>query len=195
MYKQDFEYAGTRLAGTIVRILKSDEPVYVEFVTRDGLCQVCKITEMEKMDHKSMAIHLDDLNTEPVKLGYVNHAGKAVYVMRIPVRRGPNNQGLRRENSTCSGGRSIDQIPKDALRNCIIGRYPTYIKARDSVLTNNDGKAVVLNKSIAFDRHWSIHKDYLVYKDNIVGKCYHNKKRPVLDPGFKYLQEALDEIK
>lgn len=186
MYGKDFAYAHTRITGSIVRLAKSGEPVYVEGVLNNGTCVVSDIRKMQ--DGEPTHVHLDDLNVEPVRLGYVNVAGQAVYLMRVPIRKGPGNQGLRSENSVCSNGQRLLQLPMDALYNCIVGKYPTYIKALAGVGKN---KGVVV-KTIAFSRHWAISGSALMYKNRCVGSCADGK--PVLDESHQYLRESLGEL-
>lgn len=185
MYGKDYGYAGTRITGTIVRLLKDGEPVLVANVLNNGICLVSKICKINDIQE----VHLDELDLTPVKLGYINCAGQAAYLMRIPIRRGPNNQGLRAENSMCNNGRRLFGLPMDALRNCILGKYPSFEKARTSSAVAKDGEV----KCIAFDRHWAIHGKFLMYKNNLVVGSIEGKK-PVLQDRFKHLAESLAEV-
>lgn len=187
MYGKDFAYAGTRIAGTIVRLAKTGEPVSVDHVSANGICGVAPITKIGQLNDY-LEVHLDDLDLTPVSLGYINCAGQAAYIMRIPIRRGPANQGLRQENSVCSNGRRLYGLPMDALRNCILGKYPTFEKAVQGSVTKKDGAV----KCIAFNRHWAIHGKYLLYKNNLVVGTI-EKGKPVLDDKFKHLKESLAE--
>lgn len=186
MYGKDYNYAATRISGTIVRIAKDGEPVLVDNVYHNGICTVSHIGKINQ-DHKE--VHLDELDLTPVKLGYINCAGQAAYLMRVPVRRGPNNQGLRAENSMCNNGRRLFGLPMDALRNCILGRYPSFEKARVSSVGKRDEPP----KCIAFDRHWAVQGNHLLYKNNLIVGRIENKK-PVLDERYKHLRESLSEV-
>lgn len=185
MYGKDYAYADTRLTGTIVRIAKDGEPVFVNAVFNNGICSV---TPIGKLNRDNKEVHLDELDLTPVKLGYINCAGQAAYLMRVPVRRGPGNQGLREGNSKCSNGRRLSNLPMDALRNCILGKYPTFEKARVSSSIKKDEPV----KTIAFNRHWAVQGKLLLYKNNlVVGRI--EGKNPVLDDRYKHLKESLSE--
>src|SRR3546814_19898112 len=75
MYGKDYNYARTRIEGTIVRIRKTNEPVDVQNVSRaNGVCSVSLINDI---DGDVFLTTLDDLHVEPVPLGYVNTDGNA----------------------------------------------------------------------------------------------------------------------
>jgi hypothetical protein len=187
MYGKDFGYANTRVTGTVVRLIKGGEPVLVNTITNSGLCSVTLLENIEAGD--STTVHLDDLNLEPVPLGYVNHNGKAIYLQRIPVRRGPGNQGLNANNCISTGER-LWRFPNKALRQCIMGKYPDFKTAFKSA---NGINKFNLEKSIAFDRHWAVSEERLYYKNNLLVGIIKDGK-PSLLPEFKYLRECLAEI-
>lgn len=193
MYGKDFAYANSRIQGTVVRLKKDNEPVYVQLVNNMGLCSVVAIEgmdqHMEAAPGTSMTIRLDDLNLEPVPLGYVNTGGRALYLQRIPIRRGPGNQGLTQGNCGSTGER-LWRFPNKSLRQCIIGKYPSFDKAVEEakVKTRNGN-----GKLIAFHRHWAVGPDTLYYKNELlVGTIV--KGKPVLDEKFNYLKESLTEL-
>lgn len=185
MYGKDFNYANSRICKTVVRLMKNNEPVYITYVSRDGLCTA---EYLEKINlGQEFFVHLDELNLEPVKLGYVNSQGLVTYLQRVPIRRGPNNQGLRRENCI-SSGQNIFTLPNKALRQCIIGDYPSFanvLAALDKDKTNR--------KSLAFHRHWAVYRGKaLLYKNNLpVGSIVDGVA--VLEDRFKHLKEYLGE--
>lgn len=187
MYGKDFTYAGTRIQESVVRLLKDNEPVMVRNVGNRGQCLVTPIEFIETRD-KDILVHLDDLNLEPVPLGYVNTGGKAIYLQRIPVRRGPGNQGLTQNNCGSTGER-LWRFPSKSLRQCIIGKYPTFDKAvEESKVNMRSG-----HKIIAFHRYWAVGNETLYYKNElVVGAIV--KGKPVLGSSYQYLKEALSEI-
>lgn len=187
MYGVDFAYADSRITKTVVRVTKTDEPVFIHMVHGSGICTVSMLKDMTV--GKTFDIHLDDLNLEPVKLGYINAAGQASYMMRIPVRRGPNNQGLRQENSTCANGRRLFTQPMDAVRNCIMNKYPSYKKALEGTRRTPNK----LPKCIAFSRHWAICDNDLFYKNHLRVGSINGNGKPELTERFMYLKEALEE--
>jgi hypothetical protein len=186
MYGKDYNYARTRIEGTIVRIRKTNEPVHVQNVSRqNGICSVSLITDA---DGKMFPTNLDDLNVEPVPLGYVNNGGNAFYLQRIPNRRGPNNQGLNVRNCMSSGP-LLFEFPTKSLRQCIIGEYPKFDRAYEESNTKNKNGRY---KIIAFHRHWAIKNGVLMYKNKLeVGVVKDGKA--ILSDKFHYLKEALEE--
>lgn len=186
MYGKDFVYAGTRIVDTIVRMCDSGEPVTVLEVGRSsGTCVVMTLTAPEPI-----RVRLDDLDVRPVRLGYVNYSGNAVYLERIPIRRGPNNQGLTPNNCHSSSIR-FSAIPLAAIRQCIMGIYPTF---ENAIIASSGKKRSGALKSIAFDRSWALNgASQLLYKNHrLVGSVKNNE--PVLDKEFSYLKERLMEI-
>lgn len=193
MYGKDFAYANTRIQNSVVRILKTGDPVIVNIVGVNGACSVTNVEDLDNRDldgdNKSFVCHLDDLNLEPVPLGYVNNGGVAIYLQRIPVRRGPGNQGLTTNNCVSSGER-LFRFPNKSLKQCILGKYPLFEKAlEESRALTKVGK----QKIIAFNRYWAVGGDVLFYKNHLaVG--YIKDSKPVLSSQYTYLKEALSEL-
>lgn len=187
MYGKDYPYAQSRIQGTIVRVQKSGEPVYVVLVTGTGHCSVTPI-DKEWGGDESFVIHVDELDLRPVPLGYVNCAGEACYLMRVPLRR-DWKQGLRQENCW-SSGRRFSQISMKSVKNCIINRYPSFDVAIKDV-NKADAKGKV--KTIAWHRNWAINSNgQVMYKNHeVVGTLSDTKV--ILDPCFKHLNEVLQE--
>lgn len=191
MYGKDFAYASTRITNTIVRVLATNEPVLVLAVNRhSGACTLEYLVTPDGQD-KRFILHMDELNVQPVRLGYVNLSGQAFYLERSPIRHGPNNQGLNRENCNSSRYRIFD-FPVEALRYCIMGIYPSYKKAvAGTAKPKRNGDP----KTIAFNRHWAVRggKTLLYRWDREVGSI--NKDGlPELSPSFSYLNECLAEL-
>lgn len=186
MYGKDYPYAQSRIQGTVVRLLKNGEPVYVVYVNAYGSCGVTPIEEDWGDHDKTVVVHVDDLDLHPVPLGYVNCAGEATYLMRIPMRR-DWKQGLRQENCWSSGRRFM-QIPMKDIKNCIMDRFPTFDKALKDV-----SESVRKIKIIAWHRNWAVSTSgQVLYKNHeIVGGVIEDKI--VLNPSFQYLKEALAE--
>lgn len=186
MYGNDYGYASTRIVQTIVRTKKGD-PVYVISVGGDGVCYCCPIDKEWRVENADR-IHLDELDMKPVRLGYVNTAGEASYIQRIPMRR-DWKQGLRSEN--CHGShRGLYAMPMKDVKNCILGIYPTFSTAlKDSKVGVARGRVKVL----AWHRHWALSsRGDVYYKDyQKVGDLDGDKV--VLDKKFKYLEEYLAE--
>lgn len=186
MYGKDYNYARSRIEGTIVRIQETNVPVLVRHVDRDsGICSVSKLLDI---DIDESFVNLDDLNVEPVPLGFVNYAGDAIYLQRIPNRRGPGNQGLNERNCASSGAR-LWAFPNKCLHQCIMNEYPSFEKAcEESLQKTRRGKY----KTIAFHRHWAVSNNNLMYKNRLlVGSIIDGV--PTLEAKFGYLKEALEE--
>lgn len=190
MYGNDYAYAETRIQGTILRVAKGGEPVYVHHVLPNGHCLVVHIDQDFNDPGNVIQVNLDDLDLRPVPLGYVNCAGDATYLMRIPLRR-DWKQGLRRENCW-SSGRSLGDIPMKDVKNCIMGRYPSFRKAVKDVRV---GVSRGRKKTIAWHRHWAVNTDGSVFYKNHepVGVVDFETGKVSLHPSYSYLKEALQE--
>lgn len=188
MYGDDYEYARTRLENTIVRDNKG-EPLYIHRLEHGGECLVGYLKEGNLME-KIVRINLELINCKPVPLGYVNTAGKATYLMRIPMRK-DWKQGLRAANCA-SSAEPIFEMCNKALANCIKGVYPTF-KSTLTEITKSP-KIGRSYKIIAFHRHWALSGDgSVLYRNNlVVGKLVEGSI--VLNDSFNYLRESLNEV-
>lgn len=186
MYGKDYEYASTRLDGTLVRLAGTGEPVMVQTVSVLGTVTVTPYGKSR--DTHEYYVKLDELDVHPVPLGYVNCGGDATYISRMPMRR-DYKQGLR-GNNAWSSGRNFDALPHAAVRNCIMGRYPTFEKAWKDVQI---GPNAVRMKMLAWGRRWAVRSDGVIYYrgEEIVGQVVDGK--PMLLAGYTYLQELLEE--
>lgn len=195
MYGKDFQYASTRIVNTIVRIAASGDPVYVHSVDRaNGLCQVTAIGKLNADNDfvggadKQLMITLDELNVQPVSLGYVNFNANAFYLERMPIRHGPNNQGLNNENCNSTGPR-LYGFPLKELVKCIKGDYPSF----ESAVKNTVAKKKTGNdKIIAFHRHWAVRGGVALLYKNLLLVGSINEGKPVLHKDYLYLKEKLE---
>jgi hypothetical protein len=178
MYSDDYEYANSRLLDTIVRL--DGEPVYVHQVMVGMNAQYCTLKDMDV----TKMCKVDELDLKPVPLGYCNYNKHACYLTRIPMRR-DWRQGLRRGNFTSLTGADALRIPYDALRQCIVGEYPTFEGALEAV------KKV---KSMAWHRHWAVDSNnQVLHKGSIRPVGVVDKGQVVLSSRYQYLKEALKE--
>lgn len=181
MYGKDHEYANSRLHETIVR--RGDVPVYVYGVRAGMVVQYVTLENVGKEDPQECPI--DELNLQPVPLGYCNYNKNAIYLQRMPMRR-DWRQGLRRGNFTCCGiGADPNRVPYESIAQTIIGDYPTFKASLD---------AVSKLKSVAWSRFWSVNNGLEVfYKGSInpVGRI--EEGEVILEPSYYYLREALKE--
>lgn len=177
MYGKDWEYANSRLQGTIVRI--GEEPVFVHVVQRNCKALVAKLKDI----YTDFEVDMNDLNVVPVPLGMCNFKNEVSYLQRIPMRR-DWRQGLRRENF-CSNNIPHHMVPPEVLGGVIEGVYPTLKEALENVK-----KGI----STAFHRHWAITKtSHLMYKRDIVGVV--DGDLFMLNRDYQYLAEALEEAR
>lgn len=198
MYGKDYEYARTRLEGTIVRNAIDNEPLLVHAILNDGNCKVRFLKDMEGETifdgfWPGGYVRLSDLNLKPVPLGFVNSNGIASYLSRIPMRK-DWKQGLRGANCGSTNLR-LDRIKAQDFRNCVLGDFPKFKTALEQVQNKPTTRAG--NKVIAFHRHWALAscqgKIFLYYKGtSIVGTVIDGQ--PVLDPSYTHLTEYLKEV-
>lgn len=173
MYGEDYQYASSRLDGTVVR--HNGLPVIVHSINhRTG-----ETVLMPLAGGEHYVTHARELDCTPVPLGYVNYRGVAIYCQRIPARR--YRQGLSDITLSCvkNGGARVEPIPLTALNHCIVNDYPPYVEAIKSALV------------VAWHRDWASSINKLYYKGGCVGTTV--KGLPVLGKEYIYLTEALSE--
>lgn len=177
MYGDDWEYADSRLRGSIVMF--EGNPVHVRVVGPGMLAEVSPLSDIE--DRSVVDAH--KLNLKPVPLGYVNLRGTASYLMRKPMRR-DYKQGLRYENFLSIGEVSHTNVTLKKLGEVIVGKYPTYAACLKAI---TDGRA----RSMAWCREWAISDCGLLHKGMLVGEVVEGRYE--LGPTFTYLKESLEE--
>ena len=176
MYGDDWEYANSRLAGTIVRL--GEDPVFIHSVAPGMVVDLAKLDDI----YNNYKVPAQELNLVPVPLGMCNFEGTISYLSRMPLRR-DWKQGLRRENFT-SNNVNHAAIPPHELAKVIRGQYPSYVEAMELVAKGLKG--------VAWTRHWAVSSTGLLhYKWDVVGKKADNKF--VLDEPYRHLYEALEE--
>lgn len=186
-YGKDYHYAGTRLGGSLIR-KKDGSPVMVDYVNEDT-------GEVLVYNHKGKEskVHLDDLDINPVKLGYCNSENSAAYFSRIPARR--YRQGLRQENLGCKKKHSRNffvPLNSKSMANCIRGLYPTLDLCIEKI-ENMESNAVAWCRDFAVGPKEKM--GYcLYYKGDRCGWIDLNKKIPVfsLNKDKNYLKELLE---
>jgi hypothetical protein len=177
MYKDNIPYAKQRLVGTIVRI--KDEPVKVLDISPKGIA-----TAYFLKDENEFFTDIDNLNLEPVPLGYINYKNQAYYLVRKPIRE-DWRQGLRVGNIAFIGPQGFMEFPRKELRDTILNQYPTFAQAVEAVAKQRKAK-------VAFSRVFAVSADKeLLYKERVVGSF---DKLPQLSDKFRYLHECLQEF-
>jgi hypothetical protein len=180
MYGEDADYADSRLAGTIVRLLNG-EPVFVHHVRGGMDALVSTLADL----YTPFNVHAGELNLVPVALGMCNFNEGAHYLSRIPLRR-DWKQGLRKENFTCDTVH-VQLIPPTTLRQVILGEYPTLDECIKLCAEKKVG-------SVAWHRHWAItSKGILRYKNEGPVGIVRDGALALNEP-YRYLQEALGEV-
>lgn len=177
MYGEDWEYADSRLADTVV--CHNGRPFYVHRIMPAMVAM-----GIDLVSNKDVSVPAVELELTPVKLGYCNFNKKAFYVCRIPSRR--YKQGLRKDNMRCTalnGGAA--RLEYAQLANTIMGVFPDFQKCIDNVVNLH---------SMAWNRDWAMDKLGFVYYrgTDIVGSLVDGKV--VLSTQFAYLKEALAEV-
>lgn len=180
MYGDDYEYADSRLNGTIVT--HNSLPFYVNRIRLDG------IAEGSYLGGDRAEVEAKSLDLLPVKLGYVNADRDCSYMARKPMRR-DWRQGLRPENMA-----SLDAkfdpfgMSLSLLKDTILGIYPKFA----DLLKPQANPFVDGFRMRAWDRHWALAADKSVwYKGEKVGKLVNDI--PTLLDKYSYLKEALEE--
>lgn len=177
MYGDDWEYAGSRLNGSIVTL--NGVPVLVRRVLPP---MIGEVSLLEDIDETKM-VDAGLLDLKPVRLGYCNFRSDANYLMRKPMRR-DYKQGLRYENFLSVGPSPHTMINHKKLGEVIVNKYPTYAQCLKAV---KDGKV----NSMAWCREWAISARKLHHKGREVGTCIDGRYE--LDSTHTHLRQALEE--
>lgn len=179
MYGNDYDYANSRLEGTVVRL--KCKPVYVHNVTR-GMKAI--VSYLSKMDDY-FVVEAEELDLKPVPLGYCNKRGYATYLMRMPMRR-DWRQGTRLANMTTKGELPIGLFNNRDLEDVVLNNYPTLKECLKAI---SKGTC----RSMAWCREWAIGLgNVLLYKTEPVGTVVDGV--PVLDEANSYLSQSLGEV-
>lgn len=177
MYGTDYEYADSRLSGSIVRVAKTGEPIYIESVDVVSGTAAGKLLRTSE----AMSIHVGELNLKPVPLGWCNQARGATYLSRIPKRQ-DWKQGIRAQ-SCFSSVTQFGRITHKDLAECILGVYPTLGKLLGERWP----------RLTAWSRKWA--SDGILLYHGIVGEVgtMSVDKGPALREKFSFLRESLEK--
>lgn len=189
MYGNDYGYAATRLDDSIARLVDGT-PIYIRAVGINGDVHYFDLEVVGSPEQKGKIAKFNNLNLEPVPLGYVQTRNGCVYAQRLPIRKW--KQGLRMGENCTLNNNNVDY---KALTSSIKGEYPKFenIVNKDNVAYNNPFKRPMLVTKEAWHRHWAVDRKNktVEYRGEVVGKIVDG--RPQLEPKFKYLQECLEE--
>lgn len=179
MYGNDYEYANSRLEGTVVRL--KGKPVYISSVGQEMTANVSYLTSIEEI----FKVTVDELDLKPVPLGYCNRRGSTSYLMRMPMRR-DWRQGTRIANMRAEGAFPPDVLAYKELDPVIRGEYPTLKECLEFVGQRG-------GRTMAWCREWAVGSDsQLFHKSELVGSIVDGV--PTLDKTNSYLSQALGEV-
>lgn len=180
-YGNEIEYAREKLYGSVVAW--GNTLVYVHEINSDGYCYITDL-----MGKEYTSVPLDDLNMEPITLGYVNLGRMAPYVSRMPARY--YRQGLRSQTTVARceiGGGGGLKFGKELLLS-YRGIYPSLDKCVE-YLYNQE------KLSCAFSRIFGVRKYkeaiQLEYKSRKVGVVNCKTDEVILDNKYLFLEDAL----
>lgn len=152
-----------RLNGTLC--LYDGKPKYITVdQLENGEVRAYEMTP-ELKDYKKVDYRDKAFNYKPFPLGYLNYEGKAMYMTRKPSRN--QTQGLVKHCVLFSHHEPYNRygwFTSEAMENAILGKYPTYREALESVEVDGEG-------GMAFDRHFAIEN----LGPNQTGLCYRGR--------------------
>lgn len=109
----EVEYAKTRLLETIVSY--KGLPVLVESIDSSGLVEFKYIKDL-----RESSCSLNELDINPLPLGYCNYNRYAFYLTRMPMRQ-DWKQGLRNRNILIADRGARFDFPYEVLHSTIVG--------------------------------------------------------------------------
>lgn len=186
-YKNDYDYARSRLEGSVVML--EGVPIYITEIWID--CGSVRGTNCLTGD--MVSCHVKDLNLEPVPLGYVNNNDYAIYTCRTPARK--YKQGLSRYNFYTFSphlGAGV-KFNSSYVARTIVNQFPKILDCAESVFCQE-------KVSAAFSRDFSIirknKKLSLLFRDKLVGSLTWSPDKSYLNPHLNkdrlYLGELLE---
>jgi hypothetical protein len=186
-YGDDYQYAATRLCGSIVR--KDRLPIYIHSISPNGDCEYSYLNNFlgVKMGH------FDEINVDPIPLGYVNCKTNSIYCFRDPARK--YKQGLSSSVFRILNVRANISWKSPYLSKTIAGNYPTPEKCLEEVECGETSMK-------AFSRFFAVgeklKEGYALFKkDLFIGLAKYNENTEKcffeLEDKFNFLKEELEE--
>lgn len=183
MYQDDLDYAARRLNKTLVR-LKSGKAFWVESTSTDLEGNMSHIGV--EFPATVREVWHDELDLEPVPLGFVNISDKMVFVMRMPMRK-DWHQGLSANAIATCGTVAPHAIKMAWLVQPVENQYPDFKRALQDLKKR---------ESIAFSRDFGVSKGgndtFLHFRTWRVGKVEGDV--PILSVDKLFLQQHLDDV-
>ena len=201
------EEAKMRLVGTIVRY--DGQPVYITAVssvndTAEGggkdifrvYANPLPLTRDAARGQEQFRKYISSkkFDLSPVKLGFINQGGRAIFVTRSTARQ--NQQGLNEANCLLT---SLDGLPSMSWSKLIYdvsfldginGKYPSIQEALRRL--RGLDKSVAVSRDVALSMDEEIDLITVHYRDKRVGFCADDEVK--ISRKFKYLKEAFQEI-
>lgn len=176
-------YASTRLNDTVIR--KGTTPILVNNCEDHSIGKIV-VYWSGIMDGAGGADFLNDLNLDPVPLGYVNYDGSVQYMTRMPMRQ-DWKQGLRDRNVVTYQGFNNDFSYK-IIGKTIMGDFPKFSKVLERL--NGGGYNIQ-----AFDRDFALdRRGDLWYKGMFtIGRVNMTSGAVNIDDSFSWVREAFSE--
>lgn len=180
-YGNDVDYAQAKLTDSVVKV--DNYPVHVLGVETSDSVRVKKL-----LDKNYFYVKLNDLDLEPLRLGYANYGNEACYVTRLPQRSW--KQGIR--NSNMWSPKIRVPIESPSFVNLVLNNYPSLTLCLEYL-------DCVEVKTIAFSKHFALglkeKRGFKVfYKNFAVGYLDPQKSwLPKLDDSKQYLKELTEE--
>ncbi len=178
-YADDIDYAAKRLNGTVVRKLDGS-PLYIGRTAPGGNSLLHTSTNFVTGEDEVVA-H-EDLDLEPIPLGYINLGKDMTFVMRKPMRR-DYHQGFCHNNIATCGRISPLSVELRTLVQPVLKRYPTFSQCLAAISSKS---AIAFSRDFGFTRHNVLH-----FRGHPVGKV--EAGVAVLNNDKFFLQQHLDE--
>lgn len=145
MYGKDINYAKTRLLNTVVQD-KDGKPFTVNDINNGGVVLGSDI------NGHNIICNLDEVQLKEHKLGFVIMNGKAVYVMRKPLRN-DWRQGLRPNNVIGVSEQGVVPVRFQQIMESLEGRY---VKLEHVEQALRDVRSVPISRSFAINRNHQV---------------------------------------
>lgn len=185
-YGKDNDYAETRIRNTILKTVYNTVVLVENFDYDEG-----KFYCRDLIATSGVYLDLEELDMNPVELGFVNSPNSTDYITRMPVRH--YKQGLTAHSYKGKGFPHKNTFATTSMAMCILGIYPKLIDCVESV---SCGEAV----SKGFSRNFSIlntgEDNVLTFRGDYVGSVHFNSDNGLLqnrlDKKYNFLQEMLE---
>lgn len=182
------EYANNRLKESIVR-LKNGTPIHIQNIRSEREVIYNELT----LDSDRKVCKLEDLDINPVPLGYCNVKTYCLYLVRMPMRQ-DWKQGLRSNSLRDVHGRRVD-TRYEHLVDTIVGKFPSFKDSISRILEKSknpfklEGQST---KSIAFNRDFCLKEENLLeYKGVFIVGTFNKNGGYDLKERFGWVEDCL----